>query len=310
MIRVTISNMAWINMDDVSPEKLDILRRVLTIKQRATSIHSEPSVIITYVEDKRRNLFGVPLFFFLKTMPKKEELDLKIDVSYGDAIDGDMLGFKGELREGQIAPFNSFVSKIDRDDFYGGIISLPCGAGKTTIFLKAVSELKLKTLVIVHKEFLVNQWSNRIKEFLPRARIGRIQQDVCDVDDKEIVIGMIHSLASREYGEIYDRFGLVGVDECLAYDAKVMTNKGIEYIGKIVEKFENGETIDVLSFNEVSGKKEYMPVVNVYRKGIREVIEIEVEDGHIIRCTPEHMFFTLNRGWVEAINLNESDDIY
>ena len=54
----------------------------------------------------------------------------------------------------------------------GGTISLPPGRGKTVIACKLISDLKKKTLVVVHKTFLLNQWKNRIEEFLPKARVG------------------------------------------------------------------------------------------------------------------------------------------
>ena len=51
-----------------------------------------------------------------------------------------------------------------------------------------LSKIGLKTLVLVHKEFLLTQWKDRIQEFLPDARIGEIQGKKCDVVDKDIVI--------------------------------------------------------------------------------------------------------------------------
>jgi DNA polymerase III alpha subunit len=39
------------------------------------------------------------------------------------------------------------------------------------------------------------------------------------------------------------------------------------------------------------------------------VIELEFDDGKIIRCTKDHKILTTNRGWVEAENLTEDDDI-
>jgi len=40
-----------------------------------------------------------------------------------------------------------------------------------------------------------------------------------------------------------------------------------------------------------------------------EIIELEFENGKIIRCTKEHKFLTKNRGWVESQYLTENDDI-
>jgi hypothetical protein len=40
-----------------------------------------------------------------------------------------------------------------------------------------------------------------------------------------------------------------------------------------------------------------------------DIIELEFENGKIIRCTSDHKFLTSNRGWVEAGKLDDSDDI-
>ena len=96
----------------------------------------------------------------------------------------------------------------------GGILEVPCGRGKTIMALKIISLLQKKTLVIVHKEFLMNQWIERIDEFLPGTKIGKIQGPVFDVEEKDIVIGMLQTLYDRALPEnAFDCFGLTIVDE-------------------------------------------------------------------------------------------------
>lgn len=96
----------------------------------------------------------------------------------------------------------------------GGLLSVPCGFGKTVCALYIAHRLGLKTLVVVHKSCLINQWVERIKEYLnvSDTQIGIIQRDVCSIRKKDIVVGMIHTISKREY-DIYDQFGLVIYDE-------------------------------------------------------------------------------------------------
>jgi superfamily II DNA or RNA helicase len=96
----------------------------------------------------------------------------------------------------------------------GGILEVPCGRGKTVLSLKIISLIKKKTLILVHKEFLMNQWIERINEFLPGATVGKIQGTVFDVDGKDIVIGMIQTLYDKEYSQdTFSCFGLTIIDE-------------------------------------------------------------------------------------------------
>lgn len=95
----------------------------------------------------------------------------------------------------------------------GGVLSLAPGFGKTVLALAFSAHLKTRTLIVVHKEFLANQWKERIEHFCPGATIGRIQQDTFDTD-KDFVIAMIQTLCSRENGpEDFNSFGFLIVDE-------------------------------------------------------------------------------------------------
>jgi len=84
----------------------------------------------------------------------------------------------------------------------------------TVMALKIISELKKKTLILVHKEFLMNQWIERIQEFLPSARVGKIQGSIYEVDGNDIVIGMIQTMYSRDFpSNTFKSFGLTIIDE-------------------------------------------------------------------------------------------------
>ena len=102
----------------------------------------------------------------------------------------------------------------DSYNAYGGILEVPCGRGKTVMALKIISLIQKKTLIIVHKEFLMNQWIERIEEFIPDASVGKIQGPVFDVENKDIVIGMLQTLYDKEFPSgSFDCFGMTIVDE-------------------------------------------------------------------------------------------------
>lgn len=83
----------------------------------------------------------------------------------------------------------------------------------TVMTLWLMSQLKKRTMILVHKQFLLDQWVERIKTFLPKASIGIVQQDVTDVD-KDIIIGMIQTITKRKYEPgTFNNIGLCAVDE-------------------------------------------------------------------------------------------------
>ena len=134
------------------------------------------------------------------------------------------INFNGDLRDYQVDIVNKYISHVNRITGRGGggLLEIGCGKGKTVMALKIISLLKVKTLVIVHKGFLLNQWVERIQQFLPEARVGKIQGPYFDIEDKDIVIGMLQSLSMKDYPqEMFKSFGFVCVDECHHISAEV-----------------------------------------------------------------------------------------
>jgi superfamily II DNA or RNA helicase len=167
----------------------------------------------------------LPRFYGLKKfgMPSIDQME------EGDTID---LKFKGDLRNEQ-KPIEEIYLKNAKEKG-GGIISIRCGGGKTVLALHIISVLKKKTIVIVHKDFLMTQWRDRILEFLPDARIGKIQQNTVDIEDKDIVLSMVQSLSMKEYDDdTFNSFGLAVFDECHHLGAEVFSKS----MGKVASKY-------------------------------------------------------------------------
>ena len=104
-----------------------------------------------------------------------------------------------------------------------GILSLPCGFGKTTVSLAIACKLGYRTMIVVHKEFLANQWRERIQQFCPGASIGIVQQNKKELEC-DFVIAMLQSLSLKEYSfEDFDSIGTLIVDEAHHICAKVFS---------------------------------------------------------------------------------------
>ena len=121
-----------------------------------------------------------------------------------------------------IQEYEISIERKEIDDYYGfeidGNRRFVLGdftvTHNTVMALKIISEIERKTLIIVHKEFLMNQWIERISEFMPTARVGKIQGPKFDIEDKDIVIGMIQSMYDRPFpNNAFSSFGLTIIDE-------------------------------------------------------------------------------------------------
>jgi superfamily II DNA or RNA helicase len=144
------------------------------------------------------------------------------------------LTFAGTLRDYQEPVVGKFINHCTSSVCGGGLLELPCAWGKTSGSLYILSKLKKKTIVIVHKEFLMNQWIERIQQFLPKARIGRIQGPTVDVEDKDIVLCMLQSLISKEYdSSLFEQFGLTIIDEVHHISSQSFSNS----LFKVVTKY-------------------------------------------------------------------------
>ena len=97
----------------------------------------------------------------------------------------------------------------------GGIIVASCGTGKTVMTIALICQLGLRAAIVVHKEFLLKQWSDRLAQFAPGIRVGVVQRDRVEVEGCDVVLFMIHSLArtDRYPPSTFAPFGIVIFDE-------------------------------------------------------------------------------------------------
>lgn len=88
--------------------------------------------------------------------------------------------FQGKPYDYQEAIMTSFVNAGAN-----GLICVPCGKGKTFMALGIAAKLKKRFLVVVDKEFLMNQWRGEMEALFPGIRIGIIQEDSKQIGDIE-----------------------------------------------------------------------------------------------------------------------------
>jgi superfamily II DNA or RNA helicase len=212
--------------NELTIEKQKQIRNDLTIKPfvMGSPMNNDQKTFPAYRESG--NKFYVPHYYGVENFGAPKQYK----IAEGDNIN---LEFAGTLRDGQIPVVETYINHVNKVGFGGGLLELPCAFGKTCLALNIISHLKKKTFIIVHKEFLMNQWIERIQQFLPKARVGKIQGPIIDIDDKDIVIGMLQSLSMKEYPtSTFESFGLTIIDEVHHISSEVFSNSLFKLVTK------------------------------------------------------------------------------
>jgi superfamily II DNA or RNA helicase len=213
-IKTSISNQGYsIYKNKITENELETIRNDLTIKPFTCPGYGNAEDVEPYKLFKENNdKIYIPYFYGRNKygVPEVSKLKEPETTNIIFASNRPMRPYQQDI----IKTYLESAHKIG-----GGIISVGCGRGKTVMGLKIAEELKVKTLILVHKEFLMNQWVERIKEYLPEARVGYIQGKTLDIQRKDIVLAMIQSLSDprkdKDYPEnLFESFGLVIADEC------------------------------------------------------------------------------------------------
>lgn len=87
---------------------------------------------------------------------------------------------------------------------------------------------------------------------------------------------------------------------CFVAGTKVLTENGYKNIEEIII----GEK--VYSINVDTNQRELKTVIALYSGTTEELYEITV-NGEIIKATPKHEFYIIDKGWIRAYNLVEGD---
>lgn len=187
----------------------------LTVKPQGGFIESTEDDSFCVCMETSKYLY-VPKYYGLQTygLPEVNKITEPKRIS---------LEFKGALMKAQEDPVKAYLSSAKDPCKMGGILQLPPGAGKTVMALYILCELKVKTMIIVHKDFLLNQWKERIEQYVPSAKVGLIKQKVVETDN-DISIASLQSLSMREYDkDVFSEYGLVIIDECHHIAAQVFS---------------------------------------------------------------------------------------
>ena len=215
------------------------------------------------------------------------------------------------------------VKKIRKSDI--GILMAPPGSGKTVMACALIAERKVSTLVLIHRQPLMEQWRERISTFLgiPPKEIGNLSGTKKKMTGK-LDLAMLQSLTKIEdLTEISQAYSQIIIDEChhipaasfadilkrlparyvVGLTATPYRKDGLEKIlfqqcGPIRHKLENSEGLALKKFATINETGFRLPVElgphppyhEIIHHLTGNVVRNELIAGHVIVALRENRF--------------------
>jgi len=228
-LNTILNSLYTIPKNELKPEELDMIRKDFTITERngtktILGLHETESEI------------KMPRFYGLDKFGPPKITQFGVAAFMNDQV---ACNIQLDTARQQPTAFEKVVEAL-KSQGRGGILSLPCGWGKTGLSIKiAIDGIKmiegspLRALFLVHNQTLLAQAKDSILKFTDgTARVGIIKQNKCEVEGMDFVVGSIQSLHKRTYHNL-DSIGLVIIDEAHHMAAPMFTNA----LSKIPSKY-------------------------------------------------------------------------
>ncbi len=122
------------------------------------------------------------------------------------------LVFQGKPYEYQTKIVDTFMEANGN-----GLICVPCGKGKTFMALCIAAKIGKRFMVVVDKEFFLQQWKAEMELFFPGLRVGILQGNKAEVEPEkyDCTICMIQTLVQRNFPTgTFQSYGFTIFDEC------------------------------------------------------------------------------------------------
>jgi len=216
-VQIVRGNMLYVESKDLPPAMLNRILRLAAFQNpefykaqaMRLSTYDKPRVIACGQEFVQH--VAVPRGCLTETMALLEAHKIRPEVRdarfLGTAIKAE---FQGQLRPAQ----EEAVAKITAHD--EGILCAPTAFGKTAVAAWLIAKRKVNTLVVVHRQQLLDQWQERLAMFLdlPAKSIGHVGGGKTDRTGC-VDIAVIQSLyRNDQVKDFVVEYGQVIVDEC------------------------------------------------------------------------------------------------
>ena len=270
--------------DKFSDHEINWIKSDLTVRPHTNFIDKKETFKV-YLEDD--NSLCIPKFY------AKEKFSF--EYFSNDIAKNINTDFLFELRDEQKSIITPILNAYQNNG--GGILSLPCGFGKTIIALYFISLLKKQTLIIVHRKFLITHWMDKIKECLKDIKICVIQSNTKNIPECDIAICMLQTLSIKDFPkDFFNSFGHIIIDECHLVSTTVFSS----IFFKINSKY-------MLGLSATPERKDRMTKVIKWHIGdvikldfVKHLINIDVK-RFVLNCNKEFLLSNDNKTFSDKL---------
>lgn len=187
-------------------------------------------------------------------------------------------------------------------------LCLPVGSGKSLIveyfitwcFARSVDNTFCYNS---HSDRLINRLSKECKDIIENPYWILLFENQLKKDDRQRVNFSFEGAKNRTGLTAGTTGGAITGLDCFDFNEPVATNNGWLKIGEIVDKKLD---VQILSNNIETGENEYKSILRYIKKEHSNLIEVILNNGLKVKCTPTHYFYT-QRGYVQAQDLRFDD---
>ena len=206
-MKVLIDSLPFEKREQISNE----LQIKLDTNKYAAAFNAKPTYIDVY--DIEGDELYIPLAYAINTLKLKKQISkdyAKIDVS-----------FTGSLRDSQISIKDEAIGNLNK--YNATLISCYPGFGKTCTSIYIASKIQLKTLIILNRIMLMEQWVTSINKFCPSATVSCIKPSAKNINNSGdfLIINALNIVKMSK--DFFKDIGTVIVDEAHLIMSQVLS---------------------------------------------------------------------------------------
>jgi superfamily II DNA or RNA helicase len=198
-----------INKASLSEDEQTELRSELTMTPKVAGNFQKAVQSFPIYSESRSRFYLPRAYATIKYGPAQENwLPDGLDMPNVVTVDGSPFDYQEEIITKCVDSMKAGIN---------GLLCVPCGKGKTFMALNIAGRLRKRFLVIVDKEFLLEQWRGEITKALPAARVGILRGPIQQVaeDKYDVTLCMLQTLVRKSWPEhFFQGYGFAIFDEC------------------------------------------------------------------------------------------------